>query len=769
MVKAHTPINWENEPSFNTPINETNLNKMDKTIGVLDDRIIEQDTSKLDKSIAYTMVKDISFNENNGVFTVTRLNGSTFTIDTRLEKIAINFKYDYSTQKLIVTLIDGTTQSIDMSALVTQYEFADSATLDFTTDSNGKVTATIKSGSITEDMLQPNYLAEIKVETAKSAQSMANAKISENNAKQSELNAKASEEQALEYSNNAQPLAQSVSGNNPTATNSTDGNVIYLKNSGYTLQDGEPTPDTPIHIDGLADKGYFDGALLQGEYSFNNGTFTARDNAITNANLIECKENDNITINYEEPLYYISVAFYDESKAFISGTNTISVSSATFTAPANAKFFRFSLNDYMTNLLIANAKHICVTINGQYAVRVKTLSKNWVKNTGTSKTQNGVTFTVNDDGTVSLNGTATANAVFEWNYKLDIKQIASERPIQSMSLLSGSVSNKDNVKFICYDVSETNTEVKIDEEILSWRFSLSKFRITVASGTVCNNARVGCMIRDAKITDGTFAPHQSSEALIPVSAPFYTGDYIDVYADGSGREYRVNYSSLLPKEGWIVEDKTNYKQASVYSTNTSAVFGESRQELISTHFGNASDNKLVFNVGSFWALFPSEYTNKEITNVFANNNIVFVGKRATPTSTPLTAEQVAEFLKLRTYRGVTYVTADGEVVMRYYVDNDSGETVRMLQSSLPQTYSREFEWLSPKLGHVQYFDFYFDKSYSKPPIVIPSVRGAGAQGIIPHVSYVNEEKCSITLYNAVDYSSNTMPVIVGGNVDILVY
>lgn len=182
MNKAHSPINWQNKPSVNTPINETNLNKMDSTIGILDDRIIAHDTSKLDKSTANTMVKDVTYNESTGIFTITYLNGSTKTLDTKLEKIATNFKYDYSTQTLILTLIDGTTQSIDMSALLTQYEFTDSATLDFSVDSSGKITATIKNGSITEDKLQPNFLADIKVETAKSKTYMDNASASAENA-----------------------------------------------------------------------------------------------------------------------------------------------------------------------------------------------------------------------------------------------------------------------------------------------------------------------------------------------------------------------------------------------------------------------------------------------------------------------------------------------------------------------------------------------------------------------------------------------------------
>lgn len=167
MVKAHTPINWQNKPSVNTPINETNLNKMDSTIGILDDRIIAHDTSKLDKSTANTMVKSISFDESTGVFTITLLNGSTTTIDTKLEKLAVNFSYDVETQQIVLELIDGTKQYIDLSALITQYKFTDSDTIGWEVTTDGKVKAKVLDGSITENMLQPNYLAEIKVESAK--------------------------------------------------------------------------------------------------------------------------------------------------------------------------------------------------------------------------------------------------------------------------------------------------------------------------------------------------------------------------------------------------------------------------------------------------------------------------------------------------------------------------------------------------------------------------------------------------------------------------
>lgn len=46
MNKAYNPIDWKNEPNTSTPINETNLNKMDKAIDIIDDRVIDLDEKK---------------------------------------------------------------------------------------------------------------------------------------------------------------------------------------------------------------------------------------------------------------------------------------------------------------------------------------------------------------------------------------------------------------------------------------------------------------------------------------------------------------------------------------------------------------------------------------------------------------------------------------------------------------------------------------------------------------------------------------------------
>lgn len=206
MNKAYNRINWENYPSDATPLNEANLNSLDSATDTIDDRVITLDTTKATKTEVATLVSDVTFEESTGIITITKKNGSRVTIDTQMEKIAVNFTYNPTTQQIILTLIDGTKQYIDLSALITQYEFLDTDTVAFIIGTDGKVSAIVKEGSIEEKHLEPNYLAKIKVEVAKAESSMKNAAMSEINAKASEDAAKASETAAKTSETNAKAL-----------------------------------------------------------------------------------------------------------------------------------------------------------------------------------------------------------------------------------------------------------------------------------------------------------------------------------------------------------------------------------------------------------------------------------------------------------------------------------------------------------------------------------------------------------------------------------
>lgn len=228
--KIYSREYWENFPSEKTAINQSRLNNIEGGIDAIDDRVCALDTTKVDLTKANELVKEILWDESNGTLTVVKMNGSKAVIDTKLEKLAVNFKYDPQTQQLIITLDDGTTQKVDLSALITEYEFLDSDTIAFELTSDGKVKAIVKEGSIQERHLRPDYLADIKVESSKAVNSATNAKTSETNAAKSATDAKDSADRAQEIEDEInKKLTMTEFDVNE------DGELIYTDNAAYNF------------------------------------------------------------------------------------------------------------------------------------------------------------------------------------------------------------------------------------------------------------------------------------------------------------------------------------------------------------------------------------------------------------------------------------------------------------------------------------------------------------------------------------------------------
>ena len=228
--KIYSREYWENFPSEKTAINQSRLNNIEGGIDAIDDRVCALDTTKVDLTKANELVKEILWDESNGTLTVVKMNGSKAVIDTKLEKLAVNFKYDPESQQLVITLDDGTAQNVDLSALITQYEFLDSDTIAFAIGSDGKVSAIVKEGSIQEKHLRPDYLADIKVESAKAVNSATNAKASETNAAKSAADAKGSADRAQGIENEInKKLTMAEFDVNE------DGELIYTDNSAYNF------------------------------------------------------------------------------------------------------------------------------------------------------------------------------------------------------------------------------------------------------------------------------------------------------------------------------------------------------------------------------------------------------------------------------------------------------------------------------------------------------------------------------------------------------
>ena len=191
MQKAHDASKnnyWKNKPDITTPIIAEQLNRMETSMDVIDDRVVLFDSTKANQSDLLTCVASITFNTSTGILTITLKNGTSSTIDTGLAKLAINFDYDDDPtsahyQQIIMEMKDGTYKYIDLSALITQYEFTNTSTIAFTVASDGTISANVVDGSITANKLQPNYLADV---TAQANAAAASAEAAEDSAEDAE-------------------------------------------------------------------------------------------------------------------------------------------------------------------------------------------------------------------------------------------------------------------------------------------------------------------------------------------------------------------------------------------------------------------------------------------------------------------------------------------------------------------------------------------------------------------------------------------------------
>ena len=194
MNKVYTRIIWENFPSEKSPLNEANLNRMDLALDNIDNRVVEMDATKVSKDVANNLVKTWSIDEETGIITVEHLNGSRDIFDLNIEKIPVNFELSKD-GILTMTTDDGSKYTANIGAMIPVLAFNDSDTIAVSvagTGANKTYSFSIKSGSVTEDKLQPNFLADVKTEVAKAqasqtaaAQSASEASTSADRAEQS--------------------------------------------------------------------------------------------------------------------------------------------------------------------------------------------------------------------------------------------------------------------------------------------------------------------------------------------------------------------------------------------------------------------------------------------------------------------------------------------------------------------------------------------------------------------------------------------------------
>lgn len=448
MNKVYSRINWKNYPSTDTALNENNLNRMDKALDDLDNRAIEQDSTKAPIETVNNMVKDWTIDETTGVITVTKQNGSKIMFDLNIEKIPVDFELSNS-GILTMTTDDGTKFTANIGSMIPVLTFNESDQIAVSVSGTGvnkTYSFSIKDNSITEDKLQQNFLADIKVQSANASLSANNAETSATQAQSYAIGGTGTREN--EDTDNAMYYYEQAK---QTDIGQISSNVDEI-NSKLSKQLGNHTVKSDVPENAVFTDTVYDYSALLGYDIYNlvslkdatypaNKTWLSKDfiapfdgyiffmvqtDATSGAFTQVFKEDDVLVSNNQKNIADFNTwgeAYHHQ----IYKGKTYHFGSYNNTATAFNKVMlciRKKLETPTEYLPYAPSNVALAEKTSDISEDVNTLKKettvNLLNPTLQTTTQNGVTCTNNGDGTYTLNGHASADTTFVLKNMADI-------------------------------------------------------------------------------------------------------------------------------------------------------------------------------------------------------------------------------------------------------------------------------------------------------------------------------------------------------------
>ena len=415
-----------------------------------------------------------------------------------------------------------------------------------------------------------------------------------------------------------------------------------------------PNPDYPQDIKSVADGGWFDGELLQGAYAGVDGNWTLTGQYICNTNMMPCKANDKIKLEYAEITSQMLILFYDSNKNFISYVHSQSSNVLETTAIANACYFNFDIAN-PNGITPQTAKPITVTINGKYALIVKSKGKN---------------LFVGLKGWYNIN----SNGVFtQSNGWLSTDYIAC-KPLENYTI---SLVGNGSVGMWCF--------YNKNKDLLSSLASTNKQTITIPQDcyyftqyTHGTNTDIQIEYGD-KVTE--YEPYKEKTSYIPLNEPLRgIGNVSD---ERSLTEITRRFAEVVfdgsDDEGWAAHSVANWflikrPTGSINNLNTMCSHYTTNTSLNNVDYG--------FYVGGTYINFK----NKDITSVdewrawLQANPITVVYELTEP------VVEAIEPVNIVTYDGVTHISAtdNPEMHVEYYCNSNIGhrlaETIKEMRA-----------------------------------------------------------------------------------------
>ena len=298
--------------------------------------------------------------------------------------------------------------------------------------------------------------------------------------------------------------------------------------------------------------------------------------------------------------------------------------------------------------------------------------KNKLQVTETSQTINGVTFTVNEDGTIKANGTANADSRINFGI-----YIAKAHSNQIMNGLPDSVTdNTIDMGYQGYGVINKNTrELVINRDAdTDWD---NYAYILIKSGTTVNNLVFKPMMRLSTETDPTFEPYSN---ICPISgrdglnlnvsdgetegtdyhatfdSTVYNGYYDFVSGEGTSNYGTVDLGDLdyiyVSENAYFYAIVSNIYVPSQSSDRNNGLVSSQYKLAAGTSANNMTNGEMLRASGRVY-LKNTDYTDAE-TFKTAMSGVQLCYELATPTPIELTGQEVTAL------EGVNVVTTDGD-------------------------------------------------------------------------------------------------------------
>ena len=291
---------------------------------------------------------------------------------------------------------------------------------------------------------------------------------------------------------------------------------------------------------------------------------------------------------------------------------------------------------------------------------VRTHGKNFLKNAHEKETtSNGLTFITNDDGTVTINGTATANT----NYNLG----GYENPkisgfYQNLIQISGTFNGEVNHMAFTRTWGDGSALAINSPKLLKENLVYMYHRMVVSSGTVCNNLVVGFMVCDDLESSYSYEPY--TESVVILSQP------IELYGIGDVRDV-IEGGKVVRK---FIENTYNGSEKWVTSGTLSGRYyldrigGKGYCELLCTHAKGLQGSSVIANECYFSVSAEGRFcintefaTAEEWKAHLAEHPMTVVYEMTEEVIEELPLSDQLALYCLKTFDDITYLEFDSEI------------------------------------------------------------------------------------------------------------